>query len=149
MNGFRYQIDSDLQEYATKFWYISNIKKPEWAFNFWILDNLFHEDEELIEEKIIDYNDKGVDCFEVYEDTKEVYLIQNKYYSEDTSLSGDYVKNDFLLRGITALENGTYTRSTELQCFFNRLKNDPEFTVYLQLFVTNNKHCNEADNYVK
>lgn len=149
MNGFRYQIDSDLQEYVTKFWYISNIKKPEWAFNFWILDNLFHEDEELIEEKIIDYNDKGIDCFEVYEDTKEVYLIQNKYYSEDTSLSGDYVKNDFLLRGITALENGTYTRSTELQCFFNRLKNDPEFTVYLQLFVTNNKHCNEADNYVK
>ena len=33
---------------------IPNMMKDEWGFNFWIMDKLFSEDEELIEEKIID-----------------------------------------------------------------------------------------------
>lgn len=149
MESFKKQIDQDIAEYQSKLKYVSNIDKPEWAFNYWVLDKLFYEDEELIEEKIIDYDDQGIDCYEIYEDTKDIYLIQNKYYSQDTKLSGDYVKNDFLLRGITALENGTYKRSDELQQAFSKFKNDPEFTVYLQLFVTNDLHCIEADNYIR
>lgn len=46
------------------------------------------------------------------------------------------------------LENGTYTKSAELQDFFTKYKEDSEFTVYLQLYVTNNRHCKEADEYI-
>ena len=114
-----------------------------------MLDKIFFEDEEIIESKIIDYKDYGIDAYECFEDTKEVYLIQNKYYSESTAITADYVENDFLCRSIGALENGTFKRSTELQSFFNKYKDDSDFTVYLQLFVTNNIHNSEADEYIK
>ncbi len=149
MNGFKKQIEEDIREYQTNFPFISNIQKDEWAFNYWVLDKLFYEDEELIEEKIIDYHDLGVDAFEIYEDTKDIYLIQNKYYSNATAITAEYVKNDFLLRAITALENGTYSKSQDLQNAFTKYKNHDDFIVYLQLFVTNNVHCLEADEYVK
>ena len=149
MNSFKHQIEQDIREYQENLKFVANIDKDEWAFNYWVLDKLFYEDEELIEEKIIDYNDMGIDAYEIYEDTKDIYLIQNKYYSEETKLSSNYVKNDFLLRPIHALENGTYTKSEDLQNAFTKMKNDPDFTVHLQLFVTNNLHNNEADEYVK
>lgn len=149
MTDFRKQIEEDIKEYQEDYPFIANMKKDEWAFNYWILDKLFFEDEELIEEKIIDYNDMGIDAYEIYDDTHEVYLIQNKYYSDSSSITADYVKNDFLLRGITALENNTYHHSPELQNFFNKYKNNSDFRVYLQLFVTNNNHVIEAENYVK
>lgn len=149
MSNFRKQIEEDIKEYQSNFSFISNIEKDEWAFNYWVLDKLFYEDEELIEEKIIDYHDLGIDAFEIYEDTKDIYLIQNKYYSNSTSITAEYVKNDFLLRAITALENGTYSKSEELQNAFTKYKNHSDFTVYLQLFVTNNLHSPEADEYIK
>lgn len=80
MSGFLNQIKEDIREYQSKYPYISNINKDEWAFNYWILDKLFYEDEELIEEKIIDYSDMGIDAYEIYEDTKDIYLIQNKFF---------------------------------------------------------------------
>lgn len=80
-DDFKNQIDSDIKEYQEKYTGVmSNIDKPEWAFNFWILDKFFYIDENDIEQYIIDYNDKGIDCYYFYEDTKELYLIQNKYY---------------------------------------------------------------------
>lgn len=148
MTDFKSQIIEDIREYQEEMPEISNIAKDEWAFNYWVLDKLFFEDQELIEGKIVDYHDMGIDAFEVYEDTKEVFLIQNKYYSDSTSITADYIKNDFLLRGITALENGTYPRSNELQAFFTKYKNHPDFTVHLQLFVTNNNRVAEADKYI-
>ena len=39
----------------------------------------------------------GIDAYEFYEDTKELFLIQNKYYTDKTKLNINYVKNDFLL----------------------------------------------------
>lgn len=149
MNDFRTQIREDIKEYQLRYPNISNIEKDEWAFNYWILDKFFYEDEELIEDKIIDYNDMGVDAYEIYEDTKELYLIQNKYYSDSSKLSAEYVKNDFLLRPITALENGTYRKSVEVQDFFSKYKNHDDFTVYLQIYVTNNNRCEDAEEYVK
>ena len=146
---FRKQISEDIQEYQRRYLNMPNIKKDEWAFNYWILDKFFYEDEELIEEKIIDYNDMGVDAYEIYEDTKELYLIQNKYYSDSSKLSADYVKNDFLLRPINALKNGTYHRSSEVQDFFKKYKDNEDFTVYLQIYVTNNYRSKEADAFVK
>ena len=149
MSDFKKQIEEDIKEYQENYKYISNIEKDEWAFNYWVLDKLFYEDEELIEEKIVDYHDLGIDAYEIYEDTKDIFLIQNKYYSETTGITAEYVKNDFLLRAITALENGTYKKSDELQGAFSKYKDSADFTVYLQLFVTNNIHNKEADEYVK
>ncbi|MDD6332911.1 MAG: AIPR family protein [Clostridia bacterium] len=149
MSDFKKQIEEDIKEYQENYKYISNIEKDEWAFNYWVLDKLFYEDEELVEEKIVDYHDLGIDAYEIYEDTKDIFLIQNKYYSDTTGISAEYVKNDFLLRAITALENGTYKKSDELQGAFSKYKDNADFTVHLQLFVTNNIHNKEADEYVK
>lgn len=149
MSDFKKQIEEDIREYQENYKYISNIQKDEWAFNYWVLDKLFYEDEELVEEKIVDYHDMGIDAYEIYEDTKDIFLIQNKYYGETTAITAEYVKNDFLLRAITALENGTYKKSDELQGAFSKYKDSADFTVYLQLFVTNNIHNREADEYVK
>lgn len=149
MDDFRTQINEDIKEYQLRYPNIANIEKDEWAFNYWILDKFFYEDEELIEDKIIDYNDMGVDAYELYEDTKEIYLIQNKYYGDSSNLTANYVKNDFLLRPITTLENGTYSKSSEVQNFFNKYKKHDDFTVYLQIYVTNNNRSIEAEEYVK
>ena len=54
-----------------------------------------------------------------------------------------------MIRTITALENGTYSKSKELQNAFNKWRNDPEFVVYLKLFITNNVHYKEADEYIR
>lgn len=149
MSDFRNQISQDIKEYQKRYPYIKNIEKDEWAFNYWVLDKFFYEDEELIEDKILDYKDMGIDAYEFYEDTKDLYLIQNKYYTDSSRLSSDYVENDFLLRPINALKNGTYKKSSDLQNIFKKFSNHGDFTVYLQIYVTNNFHCAEADNYVK
>lgn len=149
MSDFRHQIEEDIAEYQNLHKHIPNISKPEWAFNYWVLDKMFFEDEELIEEKIVDYHDLGIDAYEIYEDTKDIYLIQNKYYSDSSTISAEYVKNDFLIRAITALENGTYKKSDELQAAFNKYKKCDDFCVYLELFVTNNNTCVEANEYIK
>lgn len=149
MSNFIKQIQQDIVDYQKTLEYISNIKKDEWAFNYWVLDKLFYEDEELIEEKILDYHDLGIDAFEFYEETKDLYLIQNKYYSDNTGITAEYIKNDFLLRPINALKNGTYKKSKDLQDIFTKYKNHEGFVVYLQLFVTNNKRNIEADSYIK
>lgn len=138
MVDFRKQIEEDIADYAEKFSSIANIKKPEWAFNFWVLDKLFSEDEQLIEEKIVDYDDKGIDCYVWHEDMHDLYLIQNKFYSEGTNLTVDYVMNDFLTRAIGALEKGTYTRSKELQDIYNKYSQEEDFHIYFYLYVTNN-----------
>nr|WP_315046692.1 AIPR family protein [uncultured Leptotrichia sp.] len=148
-SNFKKQIEEDIERYQENLYYIDNIKKDEWAFNYWVLDKLFYEEEELIESKIIDYNDMGIDAYEFYEDTKELFLIQNKYYSENAKLDTNYIKNDFLLRGVTALERGTYNRSEELQGIFNKYKNDPKFTVYLELYITNDLESKEIEECIK
>ena len=147
MNDFRNQINEDILEYQTKFPNIQNIDKPEWAFNFWILDNFFQMEEELIEYNIVDYKDLGIDCFTYFEDTKELFLIQNKYYSDATTLSRSYVEDDFLIRPINALKEGTYRKNNDLQKQFNKMKNDPEFSVYLQIYVTNNNSNPQVQVY--
>lgn len=148
MPSFKEQIDSDIKLYQERFRFIANITKPEWAFNYWILDKLFYEDEELIESKIIDYKDLGVDVFEIYEDTKDIFVIQNKYF-DTAKISAAYVQHDFLERVTVALENGTYTKSPELQSAFTKFKDDPDFKLHLQIFITNNDICQSANDYVK
>lgn len=51
MNNFKDQIIEDIQIYQKEYPKMDKIQKTEWAFNFWILDKFFYEDEELIEDK--------------------------------------------------------------------------------------------------
>ena len=136
MSNFKVQIDEDIKEYASRFPGIENMSKPEWAFNYWVLDKFFNEDEELIVDKIIDYKDRGIDAYEWYDDTKELYILQNKYYTT-TKLTSEYVDNSFLITPISTLEQGTYTNCPELQKIFTQNRDDERFTVHLQLYVTN------------
>lgn len=149
MYNFKQQIDEDIKYYQKKYSYYPNINKDEWAFNFWILYNFFTEDESVIGDKIIDYHDMGIDAYEIYEDTNDVYLIQNKYYSNGNKIDTEYIKNDFLIRGITALENGTYKHCETLQKYFTKNKNKADFKVYLQIFITNNDKNTEAEKIIK
>lgn len=135
---FKKQIEEDIIEYQRKYPNIPNINKPEWAFNFWVLDKFFQLEEELIENYIVDYHDLGVDCYAYYEDTKELYLIQNKYFSDNTSLTKQYVEDDFLIKPINALKEGTYRRNEDLQKTYNKMKDSSDFSIYLQIYVTNN-----------
>lgn len=49
MADFKKQIEEDIKEYQEKYGRtLSDINKDEWAFNFWVLDKFFYEDEELI-----------------------------------------------------------------------------------------------------
>lgn len=95
MANFKNQIDEDIKDYVERYPNEENMKKPEWAFNFWILDKFFNEEEELVFDKIIDYKDRGIDAYEWFEDTKELFLIQNKYYTT-SKLTNEYVCNNFL-----------------------------------------------------
>lgn len=146
---FKEQILEDIREYQKEFPNIQNIHKNEWAFNFWILDKLFNEDEDLIETKIIDYHDMGVDCYEIFEESEDIYLIQNKFYSDTTSLSKDYIENDFLLRPLNALRQGTYRKSQELQNAYNKYKEHPNFMLHLHLYVTNNLKVQGVEDFIK
>ena len=146
MSDFMNQIKEDIQEYQEKYPNIPNIEKPEWAFNFWVLDKLYSEDEDIIIDHIVDYNDKGIDCFVWHEDQLDLYLIQNKYYEDGTRISKDYVTNDFLTRAVTALSNGTYTRSEELQRIFTRFSGLDGFAINMVLYVTNNNCKTEEIN---
>ena len=148
MDDFRNQIREDIVMIRKNNPFMSNIEKDEWVFNYWILDNIYNVDQELIESQITDYNDMGVDAYEFFEETKDLYLIQNKYYQDNSVLSADYVMNDFLSRPISALENGTYKRSKDLQNIFNKYKKNPEFRVHLELYITNNNKNDQILKYI-
>ena len=138
MADFKKQILEDIEDYQRLYLYVANIDKPEWAFNFWILDKMFSIEESVIEDYIVDYNDKGIDCFVWHEDQHDLYLIQNKFYEEGTNLTVDYVFNDFLTRALGALEKGTYTRSEELQKIYTKYHGEEDFNLHFHLYVTNN-----------
>ena len=149
MDLFKKQIDEDIEFYRDNNVGVIELSKAEWAFNYWVLDKLFYVDEELIEEQIIDYNDQGVDAYVYYEDSNDLYIIQNKFYNEESRLSKNYVENDFLIRPVNALKNNSYRRSEELQNIFKKNRNKDNFTTHLQIFVTNNNRNEGADNAIK
>ncbi len=146
MKNFMNQIKSDITEYQEKYTEtISKINQDGWAFNFWILDKFFYVDELDIERHIIDYSDFGIDCFYYYEETKELYLIQNKYFtSNNSTVTGNYLNDDVFSRSIQLLKNNTYRRSPELQQIYNANKSNPEFKVYIEIYVTNNNKDKSA-----
>ncbi len=136
--NFKEQILEDIREYQKRYPNIKNLNKNEWAFNFWVLATFFSVDEELIEDNICDYNDKGIDCFYYNENNNDLYLIQNKFY-EDSPLKYSYVKDDFLLRPKSWLESNNYKRSEELQKIYNKYSKTSGFTLHLELYISNNE----------
>lgn len=148
MADFRTQIDEDIRFYQEAHPFMAHIKKPEWAFNFWVLDKLFSEDEDEIENKIVDYADNGIDCYVWHEESKDLFLIQNKYYSDNTPLTKSYF-NTSIQDGYSQLLQGTYVRSSELQMIFNKYRTDPDFYVYHYYYVTNNNRTAGVDQAVQ
>ena len=148
MADFRAQIDEDIASYQELHSFVDGIDKPEWAFNYWVLDKLFSEDEDEIENKIIEYVDNGIDCFVWHEEAKDLYLIQNKYYSDNTPLTRGYF-NTSIQDGYGQLIAGTYKRSEELQAIFSRHQSDPDFYVYHHYYVTNNNRSDGVDAAVQ
>lgn len=136
---FKEQIKEDIKllqnEYQQNNPYL---KSDDYAFNYWVLTKLFNIDEELVYGNITEYSDDGCDCFAFFEETKELYIIQNKYYSEDTKLTENYVLKEFLGRTIDVLIEEKYKRSEELQRIFTKYKNDSDFKIYMNLYITNN-----------
>lgn len=138
MINFRGQILEDIK-YIKDTYSINNplLNKNEYAFNYWVLTKLFNIDEEVIEENITEYRDEGVDCFVFFEDAKELFIIQNKFYSENTPVNRNYAQNEFLVRPLNSLKNNNYKRSEELQNIYNKYKNDSDFKIHLYMYVSN------------
>ncbi len=134
---FKKQISDDIALIQQQFSNVDEkIANDEYAFNYWILNHLYNLDEEVIPNNITDINDKGVDCFVHYEDNKELFLIQNKYYSDETPVSRECV-SDFLYTPIRLLLKNQYKKSLELQKIFNRAITDSDYKIYLYFYVTN------------
>lgn len=145
---FRDQIKEDIAFYKDLKPYNDNLQKEERAFNYWILDKLFCEDEEEIENKIIDYRDNGIDCYVWHEESHDLYLIQNKFYSDSSQLSATYF-NNAVEDGYSQLKNGTYQRSSDLQAIFDKYSEEDDFYVYHYFYVTNNRRSDEIKDAVR
>lgn len=133
---FQQQIDEDIGLLQSELQYIdSHLNKDEYAFNYWVLSRIFGIDDELIPELITEYSDKGVDCYVHYEDSKELYVIQNKFHAYDNPVSRPEV-SDFLKTPLDLLRANKYSKSASLQNAFNKAKDDSEYKIYFYLFAT-------------
>ena len=146
--AFRDQIKEDIEFYQLRHPHVPNIDKPEWAFNYWVLDKLFGEDEDVIVGNITDYSDNGIDCYVWHEDSRDLFLIQNKYYTDNSSISTSYF-NNVVQEAYGQLLNGTYKRSHDLQIIFNKYHDDPDFYVYHYFYVTNNERSAGVEDALK
>jgi AIPR protein len=142
--SFKNQIEEDI-DLIQEQWSDFNplLSKRPYAFNHWVLNRIYEVDEELISDLITDYNDKSIDCYAHHEDSKELYIIQNKYYDDSSAIDrGDVV--DFLDSPLTHLVNNQYKKSKELQRIFNKAKSDPDYQIFFHFYVTNNKKNTDA-----
>lgn len=149
MSEFKEQIKEDIQLIQRDYGYIDdNLQRDEYAFNYWVLSRLYSLDEEIIPSCVTDIQDKGIDCFVHYEDTKELYLIQNKYYDDNTNVDRNEVA-DFLKTPLSILLSGKYRRSEELQKIFDRIHGDSEYKIWLYFYVTNDLVNNDIQTLIE
>ena len=140
---FKEQLKEDIELIQSKWDYVRNIEKDEFAFNYWVLLELFNIDSETVSDNITEYNDYSIDCFAFYEEDKLLHIIQNKYYSEESNVPREKIA-DFLSSPLQILERGEYRGSKakeNLQHIFNQIKNaeDKEYQIHLHFFITNMK----------
>lgn len=136
----REQIKEDIKLIQEQNLYADpRLQKDDFAFNYWVLGKLYNIDDEYILGQITEYKDNSIDCFVHYEDSKELFIIQNKYYSENTALDRKNA-SDFLNAPLSKLNSGTYNKkSKELQELYNNAKDDPEYKIYLHFYLLNEK----------
>lgn len=146
---FKKQIEEDINNIKEQWFYIDKyLDKPEYAFNYWIISRIYSIDEELIPEYITEYNDKGIDCFVHFEESKELYLIQNKFYGEGTNITRNCL-SDFLQTPLSLLKSNDYKKSYELQNIFNKAKDDPEYKIHMHFFATTNSKSDDINKLVR
>ncbi len=135
MKNFLLQIKEDIAHIQREWVNIDeNIEDEQYAFNYWVLNHLFNIDMECISDYIVEKSGNGIDCYIHYEDTKELYIIQNKYYSSGLRRND---AGDFLNIIKSQLLNGAYKKSNELQNIFTRATQDKEYKIYIQLYTAN------------
>jgi len=140
---FRKQISEDLSLFEKEYVRQSeNLKKKEYAFNFWILTELFHVEPEIANEYILEYNDGGIDCYVHYDENKELYLIQNKYYDKHTGINRESIC-DFLTNPLVQLKEGNYKKSQQLQNIFTDISEDPDYKILLLFITTSERPLSE------
>ena len=122
------------------------VLKNEFAFNYWILLYLYSIEEEFCYDQITEYNDKGIDCFVIYEENKELFIIQNKYYQDDTNLNTSEF-SDFSQRPVASLLNGNY-KNDILQTKFNEIINKNDWNINLHFYITNETKNKDIDNII-
>jgi hypothetical protein len=146
---FRTQLKEDISLIQKEWGYLDNhLKKDEYAFNYWVLSRLYEIEEELIPDLITEYNDKSIDCYVHFPDSKELFIIQNKYYDDKTTLARNAV-NDFLQTPLVCLSENKYTKSPDLQKLFNNVKDDPEYKIFLHFYISNDKRNFDSDSAIK
>lgn len=147
LQNFRKQLYEDISFIKSSYLYLDpQLIKDEYSFNFWIQTKMYEVDEELAINNITEYNDKGIDCFVHYEETKELFLIQNKYYSENTNLNVKEVSH-FLTTSLGKLEEGNY-KNVELQRAYNIAKSDKSYKVWLHFYITNESISQDIINVI-
>lgn len=128
--------------------YNANLEKDEYAFNYWVLSKLYNVDEDCIINNITEYNDKAIDCFVHFADSKELNIIQNKYYEKDNNVvTKDF--SDFLTRPIATLLKGQYKKSQELQDIFSDAIDDSEYTINFHFYTTSSCSKTDFDNIIE
>ena len=144
-NEFFEQIKMDIKEYQRNYPQNNDLKRDDWAFNYWILDKIYNVDEEFIFDQIIDVHDKGIDCFNYDEENNSLTLIQNKFYDPKLSstVTGDYLQ-DLAILPIGLLNEGKYNHSQDLQRIYTKInKSKKEHQIKFVLFIT--KELNETE----
>lgn len=146
---FKDQMSEDIEILQHEWGYVdSNLSKTEYAFNYWILSRIYSLDEELIPECITEYNDKGIDCFVYFEENKELFIIQNKFYSDTSSVNRNAV-SDFLQTPLALLKANLYKKSQHLQNIFNNIKEDPAHKITLHFFATTDSKSGDIETLLK
>lgn len=137
LKNFKAQIENDLSDIIEEYKEIDkNINNRDYAFLYWVLLKIFNVDDESILDQITEYNDKSIDCFVHFDETKELFIIQCKHYSDETKVIRDKFA-DFIATPLSFLDAGKYQRSKELQKIYSKAKKDPEYKIYLQFYTSN------------
>ena len=148
LKKFREQIKEDIEHLKEKLSWDKNIQKDEYAFNYWVLGNLYSLEEEVSNNNITEYNDKGIDCWVHHEYDKKLYLIQNKYYCEKTNFDTKEL-SDFLNRPLASLQAKDNYKNKELQKIFDKAKGDTEYSIELHFYLTQEKGKDDCNNLIK
>lgn len=148
MSIIKQQIEEDIK-YLKEQLPSLETKRDEYVFNHWVLVYLYSLDEEACVHNVIDGSgDQGIDCFVHYEESKELYIIQNKFYDENISLNYKDISH-FLTEPLLNLQKNQYFHSRKLQSLFNEVKTDMEYKVFLHFYISNDKVSAKANDRIK